>query len=72
MDWLLKNFVEEKRMSAWSGRFRRASTQGSGHKKPGARNLGPVIDFTQSRVGGTSGSSYNPHTLRFLQSADVV
>jgi hypothetical protein len=34
--------------------------------------LGPVIDFTQSASGGSSGSSYNPHTGWFLQSTDVV
>ncbi|MGR4867679.1 hypothetical protein ACIPRI_02285 [Variovorax sp. LARHSF232] len=38
---------QKKRESAWSGRFFAAPCEKqSATKKPGARNLGPVIDFT--------------------------
>ena len=51
-------------MSAWSGRLSR-------NEKPGARNLGPVSDFTQSCRAGFAGLSYDLHTVWFLQSGHV-
>jgi hypothetical protein len=47
--------VMKKRKSAWSGRVFvahcKTQCKSFGHKKPGARNLGPVTDFTPLRQG---------------------